>query len=492
MKNRIQFDPNSTPGYALNMTSMTNDVTLSQRSAPTLASNFGLYYQQLLTTGDDTPFISSSPNSGGRINISIAENRLNFPTLRTKMSECTLQTADVEISQYGPDNGLPKLRTAIAKHLSHLLGNIKETFTDDNSNTKQEGYTVLPESIVVTQGVTSALDALAHVLSNSNDVWLTPAPFYVSYTRDLKTRANVDIWPIYPSNTTNNLSILPTISDFELAYNRCLSKNRRVTTVLICNPSNPTGCCYTATTLTNILTWCANRNLSVVVDEIFAATTINNSFTSVLTLPLGSKPNVAVLWGCAKEFGLGGWHLGCVHSTSILLRQALCRVVHLNNASNPIQHQLAGVLEDRAFIKSYRESNLVILNHGIKTVITACTALGFDYVPVSAGLFVFINLNSLMKECSWANERALFRHIFKECNVVMSPGEGSLATPGWFRCCYACAPNGAVVEAFHRIGTVRKENVVVSEEDRIGARVTEDLLKYFNEDAGGGGNKVKL
>ena len=39
---------------------------------------------------------------------------------------------------------------------------------------------------------------------------------------------------------------------------------------------------------------------------------------------------------------------------------------------------------------------------------------------------------------------------------------------------------------------IRKEDVVVSEEDRIGARVTEDLLKYFNEDAGGGGNKVKL
>jgi aminotransferase len=365
------------------------------------------------------------------------------------------------------------------------------------------GYDVNPDHLVITEGVTSALDALSFVLSNPGDVWLTPAPFYVSYVRDLQTRSNVDVWPVRPIivDQVDQITSLPQPSDFEGAYIRCKAAGKKVSAVLICNPSNPSGCCAKQSELVAILKWSRMRDVHVVVDEIFAGTTFGTTpcspkqqkeeenqqelkeesvFKSVLTLNarLGSK--VTVLWGCAKEMGLGGWHLGCLLPESKRLHQALCRIVRISGCpSNPIQDQLAGVLEDRRFIQEYSTSNANILKAGCADVVKACDNLGFSYVPASAGLFVMIRLVTLMKETTYANERALFRHMFTECNVVMSPGEGSMAPPGWFRCCYACAPEGAVEEAFSRIAKLKREDIVVTEEDISGSKITEEAMRNF-------------
>ena len=495
-------------------------ILLSKRCAPSNGSNFGLFYQGMLNTGNATPW--SEEERKGRINLSIAENRLNFSTLQQKMSEHPITNANVEISQYGASNGLPRLRDALATHLTHLLGNMTTFHSEGTSISDEDAaaaaaaaaavadadaagnhgkdvdgdyYSVDPNHLIITQGVTSALDALGFVLSNPGDVWLTPAPFYVSYTRDLKTRCNVDVWPVRPATTTiSSMAMLPTSDDFEAAWNRCQKHGRRVTTVLLCNPGNPTGCCYSAEALCDILAWCKQHNVHCVVDEIFAATSFGSSspFCSVLTLPthhrndrglLALGPHVTVLWGCAKELGLGGWHLGCILSESQILRDALCRTLRVSGpCSNPVQHQLACVLEDRTFMKAYADSNLEILRRGCKEVMEACDSLGFNYVTAQAGLFVFISMKRLMKEASYANERAVFRHIFQTCNVVMSPGEGSLAPPGFFRCCYGCAPHGAVKEAFRRIASIHKDDIVVTEDDRIGSQRTEELLHLFYSD----------
>ena len=162
------------------------------------------------------------------------------------------------------------------------------------------------------------------------------------------------------------------------------------------------------------------------------------------------------------------------------MQQALGRVIRISGCpSSPLQDQFAGVLEDRRFIQEYKHSNLNILKSGCADVIHACNNLGFSYVLPSAGLFIMINLSTLMKEMTYANERALFRHIFTECNVVMSPGEGSMAPPGWFRCCYACAPAGAVEEAFARLAKLTIEDIVVTNEDIVGSFITEEAMKVF-------------
>jgi aspartate/methionine/tyrosine aminotransferase len=471
------------------------DIQLSIRSIQSSkAGNYGPDFKQMLNEGNTTPW-SPTTAKRGRINLSIAENRLNFLPLQAKLAEHSIDTCTVEISQYGPAAGLPRLRSALAKHLSHLLGGVKESLDSQEEQTEQKPcYTVNPNHLVMTEGVTSAIDALAFTLSNPNDAWLTPVPFYVSYRRDLKTRSGVDIWPVRRQNSDAPLESMPSIADFEAAWNQCQRKNKKVTAVLLCNPHNPTGCFYSEDELITTLSWCDEKNVHVVVDEIFAATIYGKdekkTFTSVLSLAPSLGPRITVLWGCAKEFGLGGWHLGCILSESDRLREALTRIINISGIpSSPIQNQLAGVLEDRTFIHEYSRINKEILAECSREVVTECRRLNFSFIKPLAGLFVLVDLSRLMKESTYANERALFRHIFYECNVVMTPGEGSMAPPGMFRCCFACAPKGAVVEAFKRIEKLTKEDITMTQEDIDGADAMERRLDFF---FGDGSSETKM
>ena len=119
------------------------------------------------------------------------------------------------------------------------------------------------------------------------------------------------------------------------------------------------------------------------------------------------------------------------------------------------------MLEDRAFIRRYSLSTKKILRAGALEVLQQCERLNFKYIIPSAGLFVLVDLSRLLEKKRYCYERALFIYMFRECNVVMSPGEGSLAPPGYFRLCYACAPKGAVRVAFNRIAKITKEKLAV-------------------------------
>ena len=155
-------------------------------------------------------------------------------------------------------------------------------------------------------------------------------------------------------------------------------------------------------------------------------------------------------------------HLGCILSESKLLRDAVCRILNISGIpSSPIQHQFACVLEDRTFIRQYSLSTKKILHAGALEVLQQCERLNFNYIVPSAGLFVLVDLSRLLEKKRYCYERALFIYMFRECNVVMSPGEGSLAPPGYFRLCYACAPKGAVRVAFSRIAKITKEKLAV-------------------------------
>ena len=71
----------------------------------------------------------------------------------------------------------------------------------------------------------------------------------------------------------------------------------------------------------------------------------------------------------------------------------------------------------------------------------------------------------------------------------MTPGEGSMASPGMFRCCFACAPKGAVVEAFKRIEKLTKEDITMTQEDIDGADAMEKRLDFF---FGDGSSETKM
>ena len=90
-----------------------------------------------------------------------------------------------------------------------------------------------------------------------------------------------------------------------------------VKALVISNPHNPLGKCYSRATLEACLRFCQRRNLHFVSDEVFALTTFESvdqpddpTFCSALTINPSALDcdqwRVHVVWSMSKSFGCSG------------------------------------------------------------------------------------------------------------------------------------------------------------------------------------------
>jgi aspartate/methionine/tyrosine aminotransferase len=134
----------------------------------------------------------------------------------------------------------------------------------------------------------------------------------------LKIRANVNIIVAQPptyDNWDNYLSAsLQAVYDFSDAKSR-------IKAVLLCNPHNPLSRCYSKQALLEVMEFCQEHNLHLIVDEIYALTDLNVTpskappFVS-LTEPLVRSgavkvdpSRVHVVWSASKLFGMSGFRI---------------------------------------------------------------------------------------------------------------------------------------------------------------------------------------
>ena len=68
----------------------------------------------------------------------------------------------------------------------------------------------------------------------------------------------------------------------------------------------------------------------------------------------------------------------------------------------------------------------------------ALTRLGVDFIPASAGIFVFADFSSTFRISSFEDERIVHQKFVTCSRVLFTPGEiCHTQIPGWFRICFA-------------------------------------------------------
>jgi aspartate/methionine/tyrosine aminotransferase len=107
------------------------------------------------------------------------------------------------------------------------------------------------------------------------------------------------------------------IQDLKSALARAECK---VKGVVLCNPHNPLGRCYTKKALEAISSFCETHDLHLISDEIYALSTYSShdiphtvQFVSMLSLDLSAlkvdPTRVHVIWSVSKDFGCSGLRL---------------------------------------------------------------------------------------------------------------------------------------------------------------------------------------
>jgi len=184
---------------------------------------------------------------------------------------------------YTSNLGLLKLREAIAA-----------------STEKHFKVTYDPKTqIIITVGVSEALDIALRALINPGDEIIYHEPCYVSYAPSISMVHGV---PVAVSCTAhNNFAVTAE------AIEKVITPRSKV---LVLNfPTNPTGGTMTRTDLLKIADVVLRHNLLVITDEIYSELTFEGEHTSIASLP-GMRERTIFLHGFSKAYAMTGFRIG--------------------------------------------------------------------------------------------------------------------------------------------------------------------------------------
>jgi aminotransferase len=199
---------------------------------------------------------------------------------------------------YTSNFGLLKLRRAIATYL-------KEHYhVEYDPNTE----------VLVTVGVSEALDIALRAIVNPGDEILYHEPCYVSYLPSVSLVHGVG--KAIRTRAENKFAL--TAEDVAAAV------TPRSKAIMLNFPSNPTGATLTREEVERIARVCVDNDLLVITDEIYSELTYSGRHSSIVALP-GMKERTIFLHGFSKAFAMTGFRIGYACAPAALT-EAMLRV----------------------------------------------------------------------------------------------------------------------------------------------------------------------
>ncbi len=197
--------------------------------------------------------------------------------------ESTVFSLERGATHYTSNLGYLELRQALSKYVAKNFG---ATYRPD-------------DEILVTVGVSEALDIALRALINPGDEVLYHEPCYVSYRATILFAHGV---PRAVETRAEN--------GFRLTRAMLEAQVTPKTKVLMLNfPNNPTGAVMSREDLENIAAFARERDLIVITDEIYAELTYDTPHTSIVSLP-GLQERTIFLHGFSKAWAMTGFRLG--------------------------------------------------------------------------------------------------------------------------------------------------------------------------------------
>ena len=129
---------------------------------------------------------------------------------------------------------------------------------------------VLPKHIATSNGLGAMIEHVAAAISDPGEAWLVSAPYYYGFGPDLDANSQVQIASVHvPREQCNTLAEVELL-DAEMERRERDVVKPKITAVLITNPHNPLGFCYSREVLLAYCRLAQRWNLFLVSDEIYA------------------------------------------------------------------------------------------------------------------------------------------------------------------------------------------------------------------------------
>jgi len=188
------------------------------------------------------------------------------------------------------------------------------------------------DQVVVTVGVSEAIDIALRAILNPDDEVLIIEPCYVSYRACVLLAGGIPV--SVPARVENHFKVTP--EDIE---SRITNKTKAI---MICYPNNPTGAIMTRAELEALADVLRKHELLVISDEVYAELTYSDEpHVSIASLP-GMYEKTLVLNGFSKAFAMTGWRLGFACGPKDIIA-AMVKIHQYVIMCAPTTAQLAGI-----------------------------------------------------------------------------------------------------------------------------------------------------
>ncbi len=352
--------------------------------------------------------------AAGQPIISFGVGEPDFPTPEPVKDAATRALAD-NATHYTTVSGDPALRKLVADHTAEVTG-VPYTWNQ----------------VIATSGAKEALFIAMQILCDPGDDVLLPAPYWVSYAEQAKM-AGANVVPIDTQPPSWKLS-----PDDLRAH---LTPRSRA--LVLCTPSNPTGCVYTDAELAALADVLADRDVAVVVDEIYAR---------ISYVPVGrwlrAAPSMAdrsfIVDGVSKAYAMTGWRLGWLLGPPQLMEMASAMQSHLTSHPSSITQRAATyALQSQPAVETAVDDMVGVFRQRRDAIVSGLSAIDGLVCDMPEGAFyVFPDVRGLFGRPLGPKRRVvqssaeLCAYLLDDALVVTVPGE-AFGTPGFVRFSYA-------------------------------------------------------
>ncbi|MGA2016661.1 MAG: aminotransferase class I/II-fold pyridoxal phosphate-dependent enzyme [Opitutaceae bacterium] len=268
-------------------------------------------------------------------------------------------------THYTSNLGLMELRRAISAYVER---NYAVSYVPD-------------DEVLVTVGVSEALDLALRALLNPGDKVLYHQPCYVSYHPGVALAHGVAV--AVPTRADDGFAL--NVADLERAWQPGCK-------VLMMNlPCNPTGGTCDRAQLEKIARFAVEKDLIVLSDEIYSELVYERPHTSIAVLP-GMKERTIFLHGFSKAFAMTGFRIGYACGPAQLI-EAMMKVHQYSMLCAPILSQEAAVealARGEDGVKSMREQ----YQRRRDLVVRRLRAAGLDCRAPGGAFYVFPSVAS--------------------------------------------------------------------------------------------------
>jgi aminotransferase len=278
-----------------------------------------------------------------------------------------------------------------------------------------------PETeILITVGVSEALDLALRAILNPGDEVLYHEPCYVSYCPGITLAHGIPV--SVACKAEDQFSVNPQTLEQAITPK---------TKALILNfPTNPTGGVMTADALKKIAESAIRHDLLVISDEIYSELTFEGRHTSIASLP-GMKERTLFLHGFSKAFAMTGFRIGYACGPpevieammSIHQYSMLCAGIISQEAA--YEALVAGKEDILEMKEQYRlRRNLIV---------DAFNRSGLDCHLPKGSFYAFPSIRN-----TGLNSKEFALRLLEKEKVVCVPGTAFGASgDGFLRCCFA-------------------------------------------------------